>query len=171
MKYIVSYRVRLCFVVVVLLCLCTTSIAARVKLPTIFSDGMVIQRERPITIWGTADAGEDVLVKFLKKNYQTTADSDGNWSITLPAQKAGGPYAIQVNDQTINDILIGDVWLCSGQSNMELPVRRVMDMFADEVNGYENNQIRHIKVPNAYNFHEPQSDIASAQWKDRKSVV
>lgn len=81
-----------------------------------------------------ADAGESVQVKFLKDatptgvkggklkaTYTATADENGQWSLTLPAMKPGGPYILQVNDIELKDILVGDVWLCSGQSNMELP--------------------------------------------------
>ena len=73
---------------------------------------------------------KSITVKFQKKSYHATADANGRWSITLPPLKAGGPFPMQVNDIKLNDILVGDVWLCSGQSNMELPVRRVMDMFS-----------------------------------------
>lgn len=164
MRYIRGFRVRLCWLVA-LLCLSCTFVSAKVKLPTLFSDGMVIQRDVPITIWGVADTKEDIVVTFLKKKYSCQADSSGNWKIILPAQKAGGPYILQVNDITVDDVYLGDVWLCSGQSNMELPVRRVMDMFSQEVDSYENDYIRHIKIPNTYNFHEPQSDISATTWK------
>jgi sialate O-acetylesterase len=152
---------------------------AKVKLPTIFSDGIVLQRTQTVHIWGTADANEAVELQFVSKNlpvtekgkklkntYQTTAGEDGKWSVDLPALKAGGPYTLRVNDETVKDILVGDVWLCSGQSNMELPVRRVTDRFADEIANDENPYIHHIKVPNTVNFHEPQADIPSyASWK------
>ena len=151
--------------VTVLFCFCCIPLVAKVKLPAFFSDGMVLQRERPAIIWGVADPGEKVEIVFLKKNYQTIADEKGDWKIALPAQKAGGPYSIQVNDIALNDVLFGDVWLCSGQSNMELPVRRVMDMFADEINDYENKMIRHIKMPNTYNFKAPQTDVSAVQWQ------
>lgn len=139
---------------------------AKVKLPVLISDGMVLQRDRDITIWGYADAGEEVNVNFLEKKYTTVADADGNWEIILPPTEAGGPYIVTINDWEIRDVLIGDVWLCSGQSNMELPVNRVMDMFREEVESYGNPMIRHIKVPLAYNFHYPQQDIHTASWQE-----
>jgi sialate O-acetylesterase len=142
---------------------------AKVTLPALISDGMVMQRERPVRLWGTADANEQINVSFLKKKYTATADADGRWSVTLPAQKPGGPYQLTVNDVTVNDILIGDVWLCSGQSNMELPVRRVTDMFADEIAAYTNSNIRQFKVPNEWNFHAPQTDVkAGTAWHQVK---
>ncbi len=164
MKSLVYDKVRLG--VAVLLCLCASSWTdAKVKLPALLSDGMVLQREQPVKIWGTADAGEAVTVKLQKKTYHATADADGRWSILLPPQKAGGPYRMQINDIELDNILIGDVWLCSGQSNMELPVRRVTDMFAREIRNYDNEKIRHIIVPKEYNFHAPQADLSSASWK------
>ena len=164
----------------VLLCLCATSMVdAKVKLPALISDGMVLQREQPIKVWGTADAGESVQVKFLKNAtptgvkggklkvaYTVTADANGRWTLTLPAMKPGGPYILQVNDIELKDILVGDVWLCSGQSNMELPVSRVTDMFRDEISAYENTNIRQLKVPNIFNFHAPQTDLPDyVAWK------
>lgn len=123
---------------VLLLCLCFAAIGeAKISLPYLINDGMVLQRGKAVPIWGTADAGESVTLKFAGKEYQTTAGPDGNWKIMLPAMKAGGPYDMQINDITLHNMLIGDVFLCSGQSNMELTVARVMDMFADEINAYE----------------------------------
>lgn len=165
--------------VAVLLCLCgTVMVRAKVKLPVLISDGMVLQRDQTIKVWGTADAGESIQVRFakgalptstankkLKDIYTATADADGQWSITLPTMKAGGPYSMQINDLEIKNILIGDVWLCSGQSNMELPIRRVTDMFADEIAAYNNEKIRHITVPKVFNFHAPQEDMPQTSWK------
>ena len=79
--------------------------------------------------------------------------------------KAGGPYSMLINDIEIRNILVGDVWLCSGQSNMELPISRVTDMFADEIAGYNNEKIRHIIIPKVYNFHAPQEDMPQTSWK------
>lgn len=164
MKKLIHDKVRLG--VAVLLCLCATSwVEAKVKLPALVSDGMVLQREQPVKVWGTADAGEKIRIKFLKSTYDTTAGTDGKWSVTLPPMKAGGPYRLQINDIELKDVLVGDVWLCSGQSNMELPVGRVTDMFAEEIAGYENDRIRHFIVPKVYNFHEPQEALPATSWK------
>jgi sialate O-acetylesterase len=150
---------------------------AKVKLPTVFSDGIVLQRAETVKVWGTADAGEKVEVEFVAKplpvtekgkklntTYQTTTDSEGNWSVELPALKPGGPYTLRVNDQTVHDVLVGDLWLCSGQSNMELPVNRVTDRFADEIAADTNPYIHHLKVPNTVNFHGAQADIPATSW-------
>ena len=136
-----------------------------VQLPAVISDGMVLQRNQPIEIWGTAAPGTTVSVTLQDATAEATADAEGQWSATLPAMPAGGPYELKVGDLTVSDILVGDVWLCSGQSNMELPVSRVMDMFADEVRAYDNDQIRQFFVPKVTNFHGPQTDVLPTQWK------
>ena len=164
MKYLIYDKIRLG--VAVLLCFCTAlQTDAKVKLPALISDGMVLQREQPVKIWGTADAGESVSVTFMKKKYAATADNNGHWSVTRPSMKAGGPYLMRINDIKLNDILIGDVWLCSGQSNMELPVSWVTDMFATEINEYSNERIRQIIIPKVYNFHAPQETLSATSWK------
>ena len=102
----------------------------------------------------------------LKKKYKTVADVQGNWKVTLPILKAGGPYTMAINDIELKDILIGDVWVCSGQSNMELPVSRVTDRFRDEISTDSNYpMVRYIKTPLLYNFHAPQADIPGISWQ------
>ncbi len=138
---------------------------AKIKFPVLIADGMVLQQQQPISLWGWADPGETVTISFLKKSYHTTADVNGKWKITLPALKAGGPHTMQINDTQLKDILIGDVFLCSGQSNMELPISRVTDLFREEVKHYSNPMIRYVKTPLSYNFHGPQEDVNPVSWK------
>lgn len=149
--------------VVSILCLVQPA-EAKVKLPALISNGMVLQREQPVKLWGFADPEERITIEFLAKQYQTQADDAGNWELELPPTTAGGPYTIKINDLEIKDILFGDVWLCSGQSNMETPIPRVMDLYEEEIRAYTNPNIRHIKVPMSYNFHSPQTDFAPAAW-------
>jgi len=151
--------------VISLLALLCVQAASAVRLPAILGDGMVIQRNEPICIWGWADSHERFSVCWKDACYPVAADENGKWEITLPAAEAGGPYTMTVGDIELKDILIGDVFLCSGQSNMELPVRRVMDMFADEVEGYENNSIRHYIVPKVFDFNTEMEDTPAAAWK------
>lgn len=130
------------------------------KLATIFQSGMVLQRDLPIKMWGTAKPGTEVTV-----NGQKTISSEiGEWEITLPAMEAGGPHDFQVGDITLNDVLIGDVWLCSGQSNMELSMARVKRAFPGEVENTVNDTIRQFHVPVTYNFEGPQSEIPGQGW-------
>ncbi len=138
---------------------------AEVVLPEIISDGMVLRMDVPNKIWGRAAAGEKVTVKFQKKTYTALADSLGLWTVVIPSPKAGGPYEMSVSGITVRDVLVGRVWLCSGQSNMELPVARVTDMFAGEIASYENGMIRNFTVPKTYNFHGPRENLPAARWQ------
>lgn len=139
---------------------------AEVRLPQIISDGMVVQRDRPLTLWGTADPGKSVTVKVAKgKSATVTADADGKWRAELPALKTGKTYTITIGDRTIGNVAVGDVLLCSGQSNMELPVSRVTDMFADEIAQYSNPNIRQFLVPKEFDFDRERSDVSPTKWK------
>ena len=139
--------------------------AAEVRVASVFGNGMVLQREKPIRVWGWAESGGEFDIQWKGGCYHVTADGNGRWEVVLPAEKAGGPYSMNVGGRELNDILIGDVFLCSGQSNMELPVRRVMDMFAAEVYEYENTEIRLIAIPQEFNFSAPQEDLSPCSWK------
>jgi sialate O-acetylesterase len=143
------------------------TISAEVTLPTLLSDGVVLQRNQPIKIWGKADAGETVNVSLTKKNKATTtADENGNWSVSLTALKAGGPYTLNVNDVTVNDVMIGDVYLFSGQSNQELPVSRVREMFEEGIALYSNHNLREFKTPKEEAYHSPRTDVSkNATWR------
>ena len=136
-----------------------------VRLPAVLSDGMVLQRNEPIKVWGWAGCNEKFDIFWNGKKVHVTASSDGTWEAVLPEMRAGGPYTMIIGDIELNDILVGDVFLCSGQSNMELPVRRVTDMFAEEISGYENNFIRHYAVPQTFDFNKERNDTPSASWK------
>lgn len=99
------------------------------QLPVTYGDGMVLQRNQPLTINGTANAGERVKVKFLGRKLTATAGSNGSWSVSLPPQPAGGPYEMHIEagnrHVTFKDVWLGEVWLCSGQSNMEMRLRQI----------------------------------------------
>lgn len=107
---------------------------AVVRLPAVLGENMVLQREKPIAIWGEADPGERVMVTLNRKRAQAVTGADGQWAVTLPAMKAGGPYTLTVagaNTLTVQNILIGEVWVCSGQSNMEWRVGDARDAEAE----------------------------------------
>lgn len=141
------------------------SLRAEIKLPRLISNGMVLQRDKPLQIWGWASPSEKVSITFQDKNFQTKADKKGNWKITLPSYSAGGPYKMQINDLELSDILIGEVWLCSGQSNMELPLRRTIDLYKNEVETANNPQIRLFRAPLFYNFKQEEDDLQGGDWK------
>src|SRR5450432_2853502 len=91
--------------------------SAQVRLPQLVSDGMVLQRNTKTKLWGWAAPGETIKIKFNKKSYKTSAGANGQWLIVLPAMKAGGPYLLDIsasNHISVNNVLIGDVWFCSG---------------------------------------------------------
>ena len=140
---------------------------AKVQLPQMFQNGMVLQRNKPIPVWGQADAGERVSVTFRKKTYETTADDNGRWQVVLPQQKAGGPYQLTVNDQTIDDCLVGDVWLCSGQSNIDVTIERVYPQYGQVIDDYQNPQIRMFRVQTDTDTHGPKHDVKPTpiNWK------
>lgn len=138
-----------------------------IRLPRLLSDGMVLQRDADIRIWGWAAAGGNVTVSFSGKSYSTLADSNGKWFVTLPPMEAGGLYHMEItagNSIAINNILIGDVWVCSGQSNMTIPMSRVEDLYADDISKCENTAIRLFTVPDRYDFKIPQQDLQSGSW-------
>jgi sialate O-acetylesterase len=140
---------------------------AKVTLPQLFQDGIVLQRGKTIPVWGKADAGEAVAVTLNKKKVTAMADADGRWRVDLPQMKAGGPFELVVNDVVIKDVQIGDVWLCSGQSNIDVTVERVYPWYTKEIDGYENPHIRLFRVQNETSTHGVRDDIRPTQinWK------
>ncbi len=142
---------------------------SQVRLPKLISDGMILQRNTKLKIWGWASSGEPVTIFFKGKKYNTTADEQGNWFAMLPEQKAGGPFTLTIsasNKIVLNDILIGDVWLCSGQSNMEQAMSgRLKYKYADEIASANNNFIRQFLVPDKYNFNHAETDVETGAWK------
>ncbi|WP_460501932.1 sialate O-acetylesterase, partial [Hymenobacter agri] len=141
--------------------------AATVRLPKLVSDGMVLQRDQPVRIWGWGGVGEAVAVSFQNKTYRATTGPDGQWRVTLPAMKAGGPYTLAIkasNSLELKDVLVGDVWFCAGQSNMELPMRRVRDKYPQEVASASNPRIRQFDVPMRYDFNGPRADVTGGRW-------
>jgi sialate O-acetylesterase len=110
-----------------LVVLTTTTLYATVKPSSLFANHIVLQRNVPIPVWGTANPGEKVTVTLNNAFETVTADVNGKWMIRLPKQKAGGPYKMDIfgdNTITVNDVYIGEVWLCSGQSNMVFTVAK-----------------------------------------------
>jgi sialate O-acetylesterase len=139
-----------------------------VRLPRLVSDGMVLQRDAAVKIWGWADKGENVTINFNGKTYTAVTGSDGKWMATLSPSKAGGPYNMEIkaaNLITLKNILIGDVWVCSGQSNMELTMERVKDKYPQEIANSDNNSIRQFEVPDKYYFDAPRDDLESGAWE------
>jgi sialate O-acetylesterase len=129
---------------------------------------MVIQRDAPVKVWGWAASAEKVSISFNGRNYNTVTGSDGKWVLKLPPMHAGGPYTMEIsasNNISIKDIVIGDVWLCAGQSNMALTMERVKERYAVVIEQAENPFIRHFSVPTGYDFNIPREDVQSGNWE------
>ena len=146
---------------------CALQLDAKVTLPQMFQNGMVLQRGKPIPVWGKADAGEQVSIKFNKKMYTVTAGADGRWRVDLPKMKAGGPFVMNINDMELKDVMVGDVWLCSGQSNIDVTIERVYPWYTHEIDDYKNPQIRLFRVQNETDTHGVRDDIkpTNINWK------
>ncbi|WP_331351176.1 sialate O-acetylesterase [Cellvibrio sp. UBA7671] len=154
-----------------LICLSLLSISnafADVTLPRLLNDGAILQRDKPLTIWGWAAEGEKVTVSFAGKQKSTQA-VDGKWQVTFPSRKAGGPYELVVmgekNQLKRSNILLGDLWVASGQSNMELPLRRVRYQYPGLIETTRQPNIREFNVPVTYAFKGPLSDFTQGDWK------
>jgi sialate O-acetylesterase len=144
-----------------------TTLSATVTLPRIFGDQMVLQRRQSIPVWGWAAPGEQVTVNFTGKTQSTVADATGNWLVTFPPLEAGGPWTMEIKGVgttlVFKNILVGEVWICSGQSNMEWTVSQSKDA-EKEISSANDPLIRHFKVPHAIAA-SPQKDIAAGQWE------
>jgi len=139
-------------------------VKADVKLPVLFQSNMVLQRDKPCNIWGTADNGEAITISFNNANYNATA-TNGKWKITLPAQAAGGPYQIIIkakNAIELDNVLFGDVWICGGQSNMQFAVRDANPK--PDTPTFNNQNIRLFTVGVGMDF-VPQDTVKSGSWK------
>ena len=146
----------------------TQVVTAQVKLPRLIRDSMILQRDSKINIWGWASKGEKIKIKFNGKNFKTTTASDGKWSLQLPPMKAGGPYTMNIdasNDLVITNILIGDVWLCSGQSNMVHQLKLHSVRYVDEIASANYPAIRHFWIPTMTDLNGPHDDLPTGYWK------
>jgi sialate O-acetylesterase len=124
-------------------------VAAEVTLPNVFGDHMIMQRDAQLPVWGRADPGETVTISLDGRTATTVAGDDGRWMVRLPAMAAGGPHVMTVRAENLirfEDILIGEVWICSGQSNMEWPVSRVDDA-EHEITAADHPRMRLFHVP------------------------
>jgi len=122
---------------------------AEVALPPVFGTDMVLQRGRPLPVWGTAKPGEKITVSIAGQSKTGRTDAKGRWKVTLDPLKAGGPHEFVVsgtNTIRLTGVLVGEVWVCSGQSNMQWPVRQSADS-AREIDAASFPQLRLLSVP------------------------
>jgi sialate O-acetylesterase len=149
-----------------LMSLLSVSLEAAIKLPSIIGSNMVLQRDEPVPVWGWDDAGTKVTVAIGAANVTATADANGKWQVQLPAMLAGGPVTMTItgtDSVTLDNILVGEVWLCSGQSNMEWPVAASNNP-QEEIAAADHPKIRHIKISHVP-MDTPQDNVASDGWK------
>lgn len=140
----------------------------QVRLPRLISDGMILQRDAAVKLWGWAAVNEKVKVKFKNKTYTAKTGADGKWTIELLPTRAGGPYTIEIiasNRIAIQNILFGDVWFCSGQSNMVHQMELHNISYAKEIEEANYPEIRQFLIPSLTNLQEPQQDFPSGSWK------
>ena len=141
---------------------------AQIRLPKLISDHMVLQRDQPLKIWGWASPKEHITLQFDQKTYKTPANAAGKWEITLPAHKAGTGYAMVLkgrNEIRLTDIAFGDVWLCSGQSNMVINMERVKERFPADIASANYPDIRNFFVPTLTSLNGPAEDFPKGEWK------
>lgn len=158
---------KACLFVIALLSIC--SLWANVRLPRIFGDNMVLQREKAVAIWGWADVGEKITVHFNQQSKTTKADKKGYWMTHLDPEPAGGPFQLIIKGKqsiTFSNVLVGEVWICSGQSNMEMPIAGwgKINNYQEEIAAADYPSIRHFKVPNTASS-TPKEDIPGGDWK------
>ena len=141
---------------------------SQIRLPKLISDGMVLQRDKPLKIWGWASPKEKISVDFNKKTYKVISLETGKWEVTLPQYAAGGPFEMTLkgkNEIKIKDILIGDVWFCSGQSNMVHQMELHSVTYANDIAQANNPAIRHFGIPTTTNVNSTNDDFNNGSWK------
>lgn len=158
----IKWTLTCCFVLVML------SAFGAIRLPKLMSDGMVLQRNAKVKIWGWADTNENVSVYFMDGQYSTTASSSGEWEVHLDNLSAGGPFTMTIigggDTIEISDILVGDVWVCSGQSNMNYRLSNAKSIYGKDIAEAANPNIRNFTVPEVANFVSPQKDVSGGEW-------
>ncbi|MFY0686398.1 MAG: beta galactosidase jelly roll domain-containing protein [Cyclobacteriaceae bacterium] len=156
-KYIVTLCAALIF----------NLVNAQLKLPKLISDGVILQRDAKLTIWGWDSPKQKINITFQGAQFSATTNENGYWSVDLKSYPAGGPYVMQIegsSEVVINDILMGDVWLCSGQSNMELTMQRTSPIYQREITESANTNIRQFEVPDRFNFKVRQDTLSGGSW-------
>lgn len=145
-------------------CLCAQ---AQIELPAFFADHMVLQRDRPIRIWGKTVPGDKVRFSLSNRVTVVTANETGDWVATIGAVAAGGPYELTLSTATtskvLSDVWVGEVWFCVGQSNMEWPLRKAASA-ATEIPLAAIPQLRYFKVPYRMRM-QPSADLSMGEWR------
>ena len=158
-------KTRRTLLISIVLCICPSPVRAEPRLSGLFSDHMVLQQQRDVLMWGLADPGEQIVVSLASQVRHAFAASDGRWRVKLPPMKAGGPFLISVQGKKtilIKDVMVGEVWVLSGQSNMSFPLEAA-EGAAAEITKADYPQIRLFTVPQKIAF-SPQQSVSS-RWE------
>lgn len=142
---------------------------SQIQLPALIRDSMVLQRDTKLKIWGWASPGEKINIRFNGKKASAQTAADGKWMVTLPAMKAGGPYTMELsgkNTLVLKDILLGDVYLCSGQSNMvhQMGIHNIT--YADDIAKANYPRIRQFWIPTTTKMDGVAKDLPPGAWKE-----
>ena len=136
------------------------------RLPRVFADGMVLQRDKPLRVWGVAPSGARVVVSFRNHSLSANANARGEWNVDLPAERAGGPFELVVRSDAktlqFRDVFVGDVWVASGQSNMEFRLAQASNG-AEAIAAANDRQLRQFKVPTSWS-NAPEDDVVGGAW-------
>lgn len=153
--------------------LLSLSASAQIRLPRLVRDSMVLQRNAPVNVWGWASGHERIRLQFNGHSYRTTADNDGNWLVRLTPAPAGGPYTMDISGKnriTLHDILVGDVWICSGQSNMVHQMRLHSVRYQEEIDSANYPEIRQFWIPTLTDLRGPRNDLPDGAWRSANPV-
>ncbi len=143
-------------------------VSAQIRVPRLVSDGMVLQREIPIRIWGFGAPGEKVTVKFDGETASSVTLDNGKWIVLLSPKKAGGPYTMDIdgiNHIWLKNIMVGEVWACFGGEKMELPMGKVAAEYADLIAHADNAPIRQFRIGKRYDYRGPRENVSSGHWE------
>ncbi|MEO8771098.1 MAG: sialate O-acetylesterase [Ferruginibacter sp.] len=148
---------------------------AALKLPSIIADNMILQQDKPNNIWGWAMPGAEVHVFFMNKNYTSLANQHGEWKVSLNPSKAGKASDMKITADKeqilIKNILIGEVWLCSGQSNMEYPLGGFKDLYANEIQTSGDDDLRYVVIKDEFDNRENKDVALKNSWLSVNSAT
>ncbi|MBC8110518.1 MAG: sialate O-acetylesterase, partial [Verrucomicrobia bacterium] len=150
-----------------MLCFFSVTAFGQIRVARLFGDHCVLQRQKPVPVWGWAEKGKKITLAFNGQQINTKADQTGKWTAILSPMQAGGPFTMSIKGKqksiVLEDILVGEVWICSGQSNMEWTVSAT-DNAPTEIRAADFNKIRHFNVAHELSL-QPENELKSGDWK------
>jgi sialate O-acetylesterase len=141
---------------------------AQIRVPRLVGDGMVLQRDMPVRIWGYGSPGEQVTVKFGGETASGVTQNSGRWAVILSPKKAGGPFTMDIdgiNHVWVKNIMVGDVFVCAGDETMRFPLEKVRERYAEVIARADRVPIRFFRINKHYDFKGPRQNVASGSWE------